>query len=73
LGEGEDKDEGSTIDLRQVGVGAQILADLGVGKMRLMTSKPRKIVGLAGYGLEIVEQFSPLGEAENDNVTYLGR
>lgn len=73
LGEGEDREEGATIDLRQVGVGAQILADLGVGKMRLMTSKPRKIVGLAGYGLEIVEQFSPLGEAENDNVTYLGR
>ena len=44
--------------LRDLGLGAQILADAGVGKMRLLTNRPRKIVGLEGYGLEIVEQES---------------
>jgi len=43
-------------DLRDYGIGAQILRDLGVGKMRLMTNNPKKIVGLQGYGLEIVER-----------------
>lgn len=43
-------------DLRDYGIGAQILRDLGVGKMRLMTNNPKKIVGLNGYGLEIVER-----------------
>jgi len=43
-------------DLRDYGIGAQILVDLGVGKMRLMTNNPKKIVGLEGYGLSIVEQ-----------------
>ncbi len=43
-------------DLRDYGIGAQILRDLGVGKMRLMTNNPKKIVGLHGYGLEIVER-----------------
>ncbi len=48
--------------LRDLGLGAQILADAGVGKMRLLTNRPKKIVGLEGYGLEIVEQVSiPLG------------
>jgi 3,4-dihydroxy 2-butanone 4-phosphate synthase/GTP cyclohydrolase II len=40
----------------EAGIGAQILADLGVRKIRLLTNHPRKIVGLEGYGIEIVEQ-----------------
>jgi 3,4-dihydroxy 2-butanone 4-phosphate synthase/GTP cyclohydrolase II len=43
-------------DLRDYGIGAQILADLGVSKMRLMTNNPTRIVGLEGYNLEIVAQ-----------------
>jgi len=43
-------------DLRDYGIGAQILRDLGVGKMRLMTNNPKKLVGLHGYDLEIVER-----------------
>lgn len=46
---------GFKADLREYGIGAQILADLGVGKMKLLTNNPRKIVGLEGYGLKIVE------------------
>lgn len=46
------------VALRDLGLGAQILADAGVGKMRLMTNRPRPIVGLEGYGLEIVDQVS---------------
>jgi len=44
-------------DLRDYGVGAQILVDLGVRKIRLMTNNPRKIVGLEGYGIEVVERM----------------
>ena len=43
-------------DLRDYGIGAQILRDLGIGKMRLLTNNPKKIVGLEGYGLEVVER-----------------
>lgn len=43
-------------DLRDYGIGAQILRDLGVGKMKLMTNNPKKVVGLHGYGLEIVDR-----------------
>ena len=45
-------------DLRDYGIGAQILHDLGLSKLRLMTNNPRKIVGLEGYGLEVVERVS---------------
>ena len=44
-------------DLRNYGIGAQILVDLGVKKMRLLTNNPKKMVGLDGYGLRIVEQL----------------
>ncbi len=47
---------GFKADLREYGVGAQILVDLGVGKMRLMTNNPKKIIGLEGYGLSVVER-----------------
>ena len=48
---------GFEMDLREYGLGAQILADLGLKTIRLLTNNPRKIVGLEGYGLEIVEQL----------------
>jgi 3,4-dihydroxy 2-butanone 4-phosphate synthase/GTP cyclohydrolase II len=48
---------GFKADLRDYGIGAQILYDLGVRKMRLLTNNPRKIVGLQGYGLEVVERI----------------
>jgi 3,4-dihydroxy 2-butanone 4-phosphate synthase/GTP cyclohydrolase II len=48
---------GFPADLRDYGIGAQILADLGVGRMRLLTNNPKKVLGLQGYGLEIVEQI----------------
>jgi 3,4-dihydroxy 2-butanone 4-phosphate synthase/GTP cyclohydrolase II len=58
-------------DLRDYGIGAQILKDLGVRKMRLLTNNPRKITGLEGYGLEVTERV-PLQTAENeDNARYL--
>ncbi|TSC58791.1 MAG: 3,4-dihydroxy 2-butanone 4-phosphate synthase / GTP cyclohydrolase II [Candidatus Peregrinibacteria bacterium Greene0416_19] len=44
-------------DLREYGIGAQMLKDIGVSKIRLLTNNPKKIVGLAGYGLEVVEQL----------------
>ncbi|EXX88250.1 3,4-dihydroxy-2-butanone 4-phosphate synthase [Paenibacillus darwinianus] len=58
-------------DLRDYGIGAQILKDLGVRKMRLLTNNPRKIKGLEGYGIEVVERV-PLQMQENeDNADYL--
>lgn len=58
-------------DLRDYGIGAQILCDLGLRSIRLMTNNPRKIVGLEGYGLKITEQV-PLEVASCDtNIRYL--
>jgi 3,4-dihydroxy 2-butanone 4-phosphate synthase/GTP cyclohydrolase II len=58
-------------DLRDYGIGAQILVDLGVRKMRLMTNNPKKIVGLEGYGLNVVERV-PIEIRPNDkNIVYL--
>ncbi len=58
-------------DLRDYGIGAQMLADLGVRKMRLMTNNPTKIVGLEGYGLEVVEQVPIVIEPCATNLRYL--
>ncbi len=58
-------------DLRHYGIGAQILVDLGVCQMRLLTNNPRKIVGLEGYGLEIVERVPIEIPATEDNKHYL--
>jgi len=58
-------------DLREYGIGAQILVDLGIKKIRLLTNNPRKIVGLSGYGLEIVERIPlKVGETQ-ENENYL--
>ncbi|MEH7124786.1 bifunctional 3,4-dihydroxy-2-butanone-4-phosphate synthase/GTP cyclohydrolase II [Bacillus sp. JJ1773] len=58
-------------DLREYGVGAQILRDLGVKKMRLLTNNPRKIAGLAGYGLEVSERVPLQMPAKTENEAYL--
>ena len=58
-------------DLRDYGIGAQILADLGVKKLRLMTNNPAKVVGLSGYGIEIVERVPIVIEANEDDIFYL--
>ncbi len=58
-------------DLRNYGIGAQILVDLGVGKIRLMTNNPKKIVGLEGYGLEVVERVPIEIDPNNVNKCYL--
>jgi 3,4-dihydroxy 2-butanone 4-phosphate synthase/GTP cyclohydrolase II len=58
-------------DLRDYGIGAQILRDLGVGKIRLMTNNPKKVVGLQGYGLEIVERVPLEIEPHALNEKYL--
>jgi len=58
-------------DLRDYGIGAQILVDLGVRKMRLMTNNPKKIVGLEGYGVEIVERVSVEIEPTESSIRYL--
>ena len=54
-------------DLREYGLGAQILFDLGVRQFRLLTNNPKKVVGLEGYGLEMVEQVPIRTEANPHN------
>ena len=58
-------------DLRDYGLGAQILLDLGVRRLRLMTNNPKKIVGLEGYGLEVVERVPLQIPANGSNCRYL--
>ncbi|MEE9304824.1 MAG: bifunctional 3,4-dihydroxy-2-butanone-4-phosphate synthase/GTP cyclohydrolase II [bacterium] len=58
-------------DLRDYGIGAQILVALGLRKIRLLTNNPRKIVGLAGYGLEVVEREPLVVEPRETNIRYL--
>lgn len=58
-------------DLRDYGIGAQILADLGVKKIALMTNNPKKVVGLEGYGIEIVERVPLEVTPSESNAFYL--
>jgi 3,4-dihydroxy 2-butanone 4-phosphate synthase / GTP cyclohydrolase II len=62
---------GFRADLRDYGIGAQILRDLGVGKMRLLTNNPKKIIGLTGYGLEIIERVPLEVRPNQHNERYL--
>ena len=62
---------GYPMDLREYGVGAQILADLGIRTIRLLTNNPKKIVGLEGYGLEVVEQVPIRIKPNKHNRKYL--
>ena len=62
---------GFKADLRDYGVGAQILAALGVKKMRLMTNNPKKIIGLEGYGLEVTGRIPIETKPRPENVKYL--
>ena len=62
---------GFKADLRDYGIGAQILRDLGVSKMALLTNNPKKIVGLEGYGIEVVARFPIEIMANAENKSYL--
>jgi len=62
---------GFKADLRDYGIGAQMLVDLGIRKMRLMTNNPKKIIGLEGYGLEITERVPLELEIGEFNADYL--
>ncbi|MCM3633113.1 bifunctional 3,4-dihydroxy-2-butanone-4-phosphate synthase/GTP cyclohydrolase II [Paenibacillus camelliae] len=62
---------GFPADLREYGIGAQIIKDLGVRQIRLLTNNPRKIKGLEGYGLEIVERVPIQLQHNKDNEKYL--
>lgn len=58
-------------DLRDYGIGAQILVDLGLSTIRLLTNNPRKIIGLEGYGLKIVERVPLIVGKTEENINYL--
>jgi len=58
-------------DMRDYGIGAQILVDLGLQKIRLMTNNPRKIKGLEGYGIEVVERVPIEIKPSQENIEYL--
>jgi len=58
-------------DIRNYGIGAQILVDIGVKRMRLITNNPKKMVGLEGYGLSIVEQVPTETKPNEHNRLYL--
>jgi 3,4-dihydroxy 2-butanone 4-phosphate synthase/GTP cyclohydrolase II len=62
---------GFKVDQREFGTGAQILHDLGVRRLRVLTNNPKKLSGLNGYGLEVVEQVPLLIEPNPDNERYL--
>jgi len=62
---------GFEADLRDYGIGAQILVDLGLSSIRLLTNNPRKLIGLSGYGLEITERVPLQAEPSKYNQAYL--
>ncbi len=62
---------GFKADMRDYGIGAQILADLGLHRIRLMTNNPRKIIGLEGYGIQVVERVPIETKPHQENIEYL--
>jgi 3,4-dihydroxy 2-butanone 4-phosphate synthase/GTP cyclohydrolase II len=62
---------GFAVDLRDYGIGAQILADLGLTTIRIMTNNPKKIVALEGYGLRVTGREHIEVDPQDDNVCYL--
>ncbi|HIE05514.1 MAG TPA: bifunctional 3,4-dihydroxy-2-butanone-4-phosphate synthase/GTP cyclohydrolase II [bacterium (Candidatus Stahlbacteria)] len=62
---------GLSADLRDYGIGAQILCDLGLSTIRLITNNPRKVVGLEGYGLKVVERVPIVVKPRPENVKYI--
>jgi 3,4-dihydroxy 2-butanone 4-phosphate synthase/GTP cyclohydrolase II len=64
-------EQGLPVDSREYGIGAQMLVDLGVSTMRLMTNNPAKYGGLQGFGLEIVERIALEPEPNPENIKYL--
>ncbi|MGB7313897.1 MAG: hypothetical protein WA939_13270, partial [Nodosilinea sp.] len=58
-------------DLRNYGIGAQILKDLGVSRIKLITNNPRKISGLKGFGLDVVDRIALTSEVNAHNYFYL--
>jgi 3,4-dihydroxy 2-butanone 4-phosphate synthase/GTP cyclohydrolase II len=65
------KSLGFNADLRDYGIGAQMLTDLGVKKISLLTNNPKKMVGLQGYGLEVVERVAIQSQPTDNNLYYL--
>ena len=59
------------MDLRRYGVGAQILRDLGVRRFNLLTNNPKKVVGLQGFGLEMLEQIPLKAPINDENRFYM--
>ena len=62
---------GFPADLRHYGIGAQVLVDLGIKQMRLLTNNPKKVVGLESYGLHITERVPVVVESNPENISYL--
>ncbi|MCB0867505.1 MAG: GTP cyclohydrolase II, partial [Solirubrobacterales bacterium] len=62
---------GLPADLRDYGIGAQILRDLGLGKIKILTNNPKKIIGLEGHGLEVTEQIKIEAPPNTHNEAYL--
>ena len=62
---------GFVADMRDYGIGAQILRDLGITKMKLLSNNPKKFTALAGYGLEIVERVPIVTTPKKENQQYL--
>jgi len=64
-------EQGLPVDSREYGIGAQILVDLGITTMRLMTNNPKKLGGLEGFGLEIVDRVPIQSTPNDENLHYL--